>query len=83
MQNDGYDFWAKEGWSNPHLIWLMGCALKVNYGDAMQRNKVSNQVRNFYIWGYAILVKCYEISVDFFFNSIMPRSLTTVPKFDA
>ena len=35
----------------------------------MQRNKVSNQVRNFYIWGYAILVKCYKMSVAvFFFN---------------
>ena len=33
----------------------------------MQINKVSNQVRNFYIWGYAILVKCYEMSVVFFF----------------
>ena len=33
----------------------------------MQINKVSNQVRNFYIWDYAILVKCYEMSVASFF----------------
>ena len=38
------NLWAKEGWSNPHLIWLMSDALKIYYENTMQR-KQGDQIK--------------------------------------
>ena len=53
MKMLGYGLWAKEGWWNLHLIWLMGMPLELIMSDMDANNQVSNS------WIYHIKIKSF------------------------